>query len=47
MLKLVAILLKVRNALHGVARSEGTDCKEVHACVGHRELEALNVLWKG
>lgn len=43
----VAILMNVRKALHGVAGFGGTDIKETHACVGHRELETFIVLWKG
>jgi hypothetical protein len=47
LLKLAAILLNVRKELHGVAGFDGTDINEMYACVGHRELEALIVLWKG
>jgi len=45
--EMVAILPSVRKAPHGVAGFEGTDIAEMHACVGHRELGVLIVLWKG
>jgi len=44
---MVEILLSVHKALHGVAGFEGKDIEEMHACVGHRELGVLIVLWKG